>query len=497
LKHINRSIAANAWNTKALNLKSAVLRRLGRFKDAAQVASNTLTFDPLNFWAGHELYLAKNAAGLKKEAAEAMNTLKVKSRGEVQSCLEMAVDYGNCGLWDEAIQCLHLLVDSKGKEQCTHAMVYYYLGYFCQKKGNTNKASRYYRMASEMPPDYCFPFRLETIDVLNSAMNNNPSDALAPYYLGNLLYDNQPERAIKEWEKSKDMDDSFATVHRNLGLVYARTENNVPKAIAGLEKAVACDKKDPRVYYELDLLYEAGGVLPQKRLKLLEDNHRTIIKRDDALSREIVLCVLLQQYDRAIELLASRHFHTWEGGGRIHNVYVDAHLLRGQKKLKDKRYQEALKDFEAALEYPENLEVGRPKRDRRTCQTYFFIGTAYEVFGDTQKAREYFAKSASVEVGQSEYSYYKGLAFKKLGQEDKAKRTFDELKESAKPGPAVRFFAKFGEEQAHNIRTANIHYISGLAYLGKGMQEEAQAEFEKALELNINHLWARVHLSEL
>jgi len=238
-------------------------------------------------------------------------------------------------------------------------------------------------------------------------------------------------------------------------------------------------------------------VLPQKRLKLLEDNHRTIIKRDDALSREIVLCVLLQQYDRAIELLASRHFHTWEGGGRIHNVYVDAHLLRGQKKLKYKKYQEALKDFEAALEYPENLEVGRPKRDRRACQTYFFIGSAYEAFGDTIKAREYFEKSASVEVGQSEYSYYKGLALKKLGQEDKAKRTFDELKESAKTGPAVTFFAKFGEEQAHNIRTANIHYISGLAYLGKGMQEEAQAEFEKALELNINHLWARVHLSEL
>jgi len=136
LKHINRSVAANAWNTKALNLKSAVLRRLGRFKDAAQVASNTLTFDPLNFWAGHELYLAKNAVGLKKEAAEAMNTLKVKSRREVQSYPAMAVDYVNCGLWDEAIQCLHLLVDS-------------------------------------------------------SAMNNNPSDALAPYYLGNLLYDNQ------------------------------------------------------------------------------------------------------------------------------------------------------------------------------------------------------------------------------------------------------------------------------------------------------------------
>ena len=165
--------------------------------------------------------------------------------------------------------------------------------------------------------------------------------------------------------------------------------------------------------------------------------------------------------------------------------------------MEDKRYQEALKDFEAALEYPENLEVGRPKRDRRTCQTHFFIGTAYEALGDTQKAGEYFKKSASIEVGRSEYSYYKGLALKKLGQEEEAEKIFDELIGSAKPGSAVTFFAKFGERQAHNIRTANTHYMLGLGYLGKGIQAKAKAQFEEALKLNINHLWARVHLSEL
>ncbi|NQT03839.1 MAG: hypothetical protein HQ580_17565 [Planctomycetes bacterium] len=89
------------------------------------------------------------------------------------------------------------------------------------------------------------------------------------------------------------------------------------------------------------------------------------------------------------------------------------------------------------------------------------------------------------------------MAFKKLGQVDKARKIFDELIESAKPGPAVTFFAKFGEKQTHNIKTANTHYVRGLGYLGKGMQTGAKEEFEKTLELNINHLWARVHLSEV
>ena len=425
-----------------------------------------------------------------------MKTLRVKSRADVQSYLEIAVDYSNCGLWDEAIGCLSVLSDSNNKVR-RHPMVNYYLGYLNQKNGNAKKASEYYRKAGKMPPDFCFPFRFETIDVLRSAMNNNPSDALAPYYLGNLLYDHQPEIAIKEWEKSVNLDDSFSTVHRNLGLSYAIMENNLSKAIDSLEKAIACEKTDPRVFYELDQLYETGGVSPEKRLKLLENNHSTIAKRDDALSRQIALLVLLQQYDKAIELLAGRIFNTWEGGGQIHNVYVDAHLLRGQKKFESKRYRQALNDFEAALEYPENLNVGRPKRDRRTCQTFFFIGKAHEALGDSQKAEEYFEKSASVEVQRSEFSYYKGLALKKLGQEDKARQIFDDLIASAKPRPTVEFFAKFGEKQAHNIRMANTHYLLGLGYLGKGMQTEAKARFEKALELNINHLWARVHLSGL
>ena len=496
LKHIDRSIATNSWNTKALNLKSAVLRHLGRPDDAAQTALKALDFDTLDFWAGYELYLAKKAAGFRKESKEVLKTLRVKSRADVQNYLEIAVDYSNCGLWDEAIDCLSVLSDSNNKVR-RHPIVNYYLGFLYQKNGNTKKASEYYRKAGKMSPDYCFPFRLETIDVLRSAMNNNPSDALAPYYLGNLLYDHQPERAIKEWEKSRDLNDNFTTVHRNLGLSYARLENNLPKAIDSLEKAIACDKTDPRVFYELDQLYETGAVSPEKRLKLLEDNHATIAKRDDALSRQISLLVLLKQYDKAIELLAGRIFNTWEGGGQIHNVYVDAHLLRGQKNFQSKRYRQALNDFEAALEYPENLNVGRPKRDRRTCQTFFFIGKAHEALGDSQKAEEFFEKSASVEVRRSEFSYYKGLALKKLGREDKARQVFDDLIDSAKPRPTVEFFAKFGEKQAHNIKTANSHYLLGLGYLGKGMQTEAKARFEKALELNINHLWARVHLSEL
>ena len=46
-------------------------------------------------------------------------------------------------------------------------------------------------------------------------------------------------------------------------------------------------------------------------------------------------------------------------------------------------------------------------------------------------------------------------------------------------------------------RKASAHYILGLGYLGKGQNEDARIEFEKAVELNVSHIWARVWLTEM
>ena len=501
LEFLDRALSLNVLNTKAQNLKAALLRRLKRLEKAEKIALEVLDFDPLDFWAGNELYLVKTAKGLKTEASKAKIALEIKMRDSVQSYLEVAVDYGNCGLLDEAVEVISRVVEPDRKSPLTHPMLYYYLGYFLEKKGEKEKALQYYKLANKMPPDYCFPFRLESIDVLRTAQKRNPADASAPYYLGNLLYDIQPEWAIREWERSRSLDETFSIVHRNLGLAYARVENNVSKAVASLEKAVACNGKDSRLYYELDLLYEAGDISPGKRLEVLEKNHEIVLQRDDALSREIALFVQLGKYKKAIDLLESHHFHVWEGGGRIHNVYVDAYLLRGQEHFAAARYKKALKDYVAALDYPENLEVGRPSRGGRASQIYYFVGTAYEALGNTRKAREFYEKSVALKHGWSQICYYQGLAFQKLSRDEKADQMFDGLikfgKERLEASPSMDFFAKFGERQSAMVRRANAHYLLGLGYQGKGNLDEAENEFKRALELNINHLGAKHHLARL
>ena len=498
LEFLDRSLSLNTLNTRAQNFKAVLLRRLGRLEESEKITKKVLNFDPLDFWAGNEYYLTKNAMGLEKEAQAAEDSLQIKMRNSAQSYLELAVDYGNCGFVDEAVEVLsrHVKADVKGSS--TYPMLYYYLGYYLGKKGEKKKAQEYYRLASQMPGDYCFPFRLESIDVLRTTQSNNPSDARAPYYLGNLLFDFQPEEAIKEWEKSRILDEAFPIVHRNLGLAYARVKNDVLASIASMEKAVSCNREDARYFYELDLLYEAGGVSPEKRLSFLERNHEAVLMRDDSLSREIMLLVQRGKYDRAIDLLSIHHFHVWEGGGRIHNVYVDAHLLKGHEHFAAEQYREALKFFKAALEYPENLEVGRPYSGGRDAQVCYFIGTIYEALGDVDKAKKYYEDSVAMKLGWSEVSYYQGLVFQKLGQKEKAEQMFDGLikfgETRLRAASSRDFFAKFGERQSAMYRQANAHYLKGLGCLGIGRKSEARAQFVKALECNVNHLWAKQQL---
>ena len=510
LKHINLSVVTNTWNTNALNLKAAILRHLGQYEKAEKISAKILSNDPLNLWTEFELYLTKSAMGSEKEAAEVINSLMAKREGKVQdwykaqTFIEIAVDYSNCGLWDEAITVLSLLTDSDENKATTYPMVYYYLGYFCEKKGDAEKASKYYMLGSEMPPDYCFPFRSESIEMLQTAFMNNPEDARAPYYLGNLFYDNQPENAIMEWEKSRALDDKLATVHRNLGLAYLQVENDIKKAVASLEKAVIGDTTDPRLFYELDVLYEADGISPEKRLAVLQKNHQTIAGHNDAFSREVVLLTQLGYYGEAIDIMNTHHFRRWEGLGNIHTSYVDAHILRGKKYFQAKQYKESLSDYEAALDYPENLEVAEPYDGGRACEVYYLMGVTYEALGNAEKAKEFYEKSVSRKKDWSALIYYQGLAYQKLGQNKKADHIFNGLVgfgnnklETLENGTSMEFFSKFGEKQSPNEQKADAFYLLGLGYLGKGKQSEAKTLFEKALDLNINHLWAEMQLSEI
>ena len=396
------------------------------------------------------------------------------------------------------------VTDAPSLTDGSKAMAYYYLAYYCAQKGDAGRAAEYYRLAAAQPTDLVFPSRLEAYAVLESALAQNPQEARATYYLGNLAFDFQPEKAIGYWEKSRELDDGFPTVHRNLGLAYARVRNDLNSAVASLEKAAGLAQNDPRILLELDQLREATGVTPEKRLALLEQRQAATGRQDDLLAREISLYVRLGHFDRAIELLQSKTFSVWEGSGEIHDVWVDGLLARGENHLREGQSKAALADFELALTYPVNLAVGRPREGGRDPEVYYFIGAAHEVLGDKKTARAFYEKSVSFEAHRrsgSELAYHQALAWSKLGDTKRAEEIFRSLVQTGQShlsvGQGADYFAKFGERQAESLRQAEAHYLIGLGELGLGQTAEAKSEFQKALEANVNHRGAASQLARL
>ncbi|HTQ54263.1 MAG TPA: DUF5107 domain-containing protein [Bryobacteraceae bacterium] len=500
---LDDSLAANTGNTKALNMKATLLRKSGHENDAAEVAARAVAIDPLDQRSQRELRLARGG--------EAHIRVGAVVNDDVQPYLEMAADYAGAGLWDEGIAALKELEGAYADKRQVHAMAYYWLGWLSEQDGATAEAARYYRLAAQASGRYVFPFRIESIAVLQSAMAANPSDARAPYYLGSLLYDLQPEKAVEAWEKSAALDSGFALVHRNLAFAYARVQRDYGKAKASIAKAVSLDP-DPRFVVEQDEIWEGARVPAADRLAEFARYPKAFAERDDAMGRFVALNVLAGKYGEALKLLASRHFNVWEGGeNALHDSWVDAHLLRGDGLFRAGQYREALKDYQAALEYPENLAVGRPIDGGRAAEAYFAIAETQKQLNSPAAAKTAL-QQAVAETGarrgrrrgwsdeSAETSWYKARAYEALGSRSEAVQIYDLLVrtgENSLQSFEVDYFAKFGAASGASSRTAHAHFLLALGYLGQGKAAQARSELEAALHDDPNHIGARRQLAFL
>ena len=78
--------------------------------------------------------------------------------------------------------------------------------------------------------------------------------------------------AIQHWEASREADDSFATIHRNLALAYYNTLGEAEQARISLEKAFACNPYDAGCCTNWISSIKKWGIRPRSRLANLESH---------------------------------------------------------------------------------------------------------------------------------------------------------------------------------------------------------------------------------
>jgi tetratricopeptide (TPR) repeat protein len=463
LDHLDRSLRTNQDNLKARNLRVMVLKNLARADDAIRELDFVLALDKLDWW-------SRYLAGMSLTS-------------DTQTRIDLALDLGRAGFFDDGVKVLHDAMPNA--EPGTVPLLHYHAAYLLNLADAAFESAQELEKAAAAESDYCFPFRLEDLIVLEWAVNISPQDARSPYYLGNLLYSyRRHDEAIGRWEQSVQLDPNNPVAWRNLGIAYFNVKHNESVARDAYKKAFMLAPGDARLCYERDQLAKRLGDRLSSRIDELERFRHLVDMRDD-LSLE--LCSLYNQTNRptkAREILDKRVFQPWEGGeGQALRQHVVSCLKLGKKFLKLGEPSVALTWFDSALAAPDNIgEASHPLANR--SEIYYWIGVAYEASGKRLEAEKNWSAAASftgdfqqMEVkAYSEHTYYQALSLKKLDRENEAKTLLNDMlvysKDLAKSEAKIDYFATslptmlLFEDDITNTQQQTAKLISAYAYCG-------------------------------
>ena len=483
LDELNRGLVFGAHNQKALALKAAVLRKMGKTDEAMAVCKQTLDTDLFNYGCRYELYLLTGDNAV-------LNEMKQLLQGLAKNYDEVALDYCAAGLNDEA----KAIWNIAASEGATTPMTYYYIGR--------------YQEAETACPDYCFPNRAEDVIALEAAKRENPKGAKAPYYLGCLYYAaRQYDLAIENWELSARIDSKFPTVWRNLALARFNKQGKEQEALEYMERAFQLDETDSRILMELDQLYKRLHRPHAGRLAFLQKYPQLIQRRDDLVLEEVTLLNEVGRYEEAMAKLDAHIFHPWEGGeGKVPTQYQIARVELAKKAILSKEYDKAIKLLKECLEYPHHLGEGKLYGAQEN-DFYYLLGIAYDAKGETAKAKECWeeATKGPQEPAAAMYYndakpdkiFYQGLALYKLGRSDEAHGRFYRLinygKQHIFEKQTMDYFAVslpdllIWEDSLDTKNLIHCKYMLALGHYGMGDKEKALQYLAEVEALDNNH----------
>ncbi len=483
------AVAYNGMNIDAKNLLTTLLRYSGKTAEAKKTAAEVVALDPLNYYATREL--AMLGAKSEEEAAKLL-------RGVSESYIELALYYLNNGFDTDAEEVLE-----KAESLKSYPTVEYYLGYLADRRGDREAAGRWFRKAESGSIDYVFPFRLETIGVFGKALEYMPESANTWYYLGDLYYQKQPDKAMEAWKKAVELKPDFAMALRNIGWGCRFWKDDLGEAVEWYRKAIDADNGRNALFLaECDEILELMNASLKERYDLFHGREALYEKRYDSETKAIKLRILNGEYEEVLEPLLTRFYSRREHIEDLHDIYVDACLLSCLKAWNAGDNAKALKYALMMNDYPENQGYAHLEYYARDAQVYYNIGLAYEKTGDSAKAKEYFEKAASVTVKPADgiYNYEKALAMKKLDPKVNVRKM---LKETAAYGKSCvtdyveRFFESFGYGDYPEDVNTKAYYMQGIAYKGLGRNAKARKFFRKALEERNGNVWANYYLGNI
>ena len=324
----------NSENINALSQKALLYRMIGDEENALKTLSEIDEIDPINHFVVYEKYLLG-----KNDKKAVINSHR--SEFPYQTFLELALFYHNRDNNSEAIKILQM-----GPSHLLNSLWIAFL-----KKDKSLLSS----LKNESIA-FVFPYRKESLNMLNWVVTNN-SSWKARYLQGlNLMGRAQVKKGIQIF-KNLDQKPNDHLFYYIRGILLKKHKH--AEYLKDLQHAYKQSPKNWRYAFSLAEDHFKSGDLSMA-LKIIE---KTYQHDNDNYFAGMLLTQILNQmgkYDKAIELLKKLRILPYEHATEGRKIYTDAYVGSALNYLSKNQYSQALSRLETALLWPEHLGVGKP-----------------------------------------------------------------------------------------------------------------------------------------
>ena len=359
-----RSLAYNSLNLNAYKSLAIAMRKMDKQQDAEKVLDDILEIDPLDHFALFERYLLNPGVGLTTFNNSFQNEM---AREEY---LELGLFYANIGLKDEAIQVLEQVPD--------YPAIHYWLAWL--NKEDKEKSNSYLDLALEASPEFVFPYRNETLMVLDWASKQVPSWK-TDYYSALILWNRgRNEEALGLLEKWGE-EQEFAPFYYSRACVKGIYSD---AGLADMLRALAVDPGQWRIYKELANIYSQRNDL-QSALEISEKGHNNFPGNfilDIGYSKALTNT---GHFEKSLEVISNTNILPYEGERSAQRIFVYNCLMLAFDSYQKGDFDSALDYIDKSETYPENLGSGSPRFPDYRNQN-ILRARIYNKTGESEKA---------------------------------------------------------------------------------------------------------------
>ncbi|HET7117477.1 MAG TPA: tetratricopeptide repeat protein, partial [Hanamia sp.] len=343
-EYAGKSLVNNSENISALQLQYVCARLMGNKSEQEKIKARILHLDPMNHFIRFEEYW-QNKNAVNKQ----LFTFLIRDELPQQTYLDLAIWYSNINLNEESEAVLDACPQKDDE-------ILYWLAWLHR---DDNNAEEYLKEANNGNAYLVFPFRSETVPVMQWAINKSP-DWKSRYYMA--LIDAFHEHKVKALQLLGEVKapESFAPFY----VLRSRLRNSadVQSIQSDLSKAQQIDKNDWR-YGK----YLCQFLLSQKQYKEALQVIEPYSKKDKGNYMAGLLyarCLMLNKnYSEAEKIFDHINILPYEGANEAHKLYVQTKLNLALQFLKAHKYKTALQKVNEARQWPERLGAGAPYPD--------------------------------------------------------------------------------------------------------------------------------------